>query len=48
MQQGQACGSTYVCIAFHTRCLALRAVSHTFGFGLKDAEAQVDQGGEQL
>jgi hypothetical protein len=48
MQQGQACGSTYVCIAFHTRCLALRAVGHPFGLGLEDAEAQVDQGVEQL
>ena len=48
MRQGQAGGDTCFCIALHACCLALRAVGHPFGLGLKDAEAQVDQGVEQL
>ena len=39
MRQRQAGGDTCFCIARHTCCLALRAVAHAFGLGLKDAEA---------
>ena len=39
MRQGQTGGDTCFCIALHACCLALRAVGHPFGLGLKDAEA---------
>src|SRR6476659_1077940 len=48
MRQGQTGGDTCFCSAFHTRCHALRPVGDAFGLGLQDAEAQVDQGVEQL